>query len=57
MGLSPNCSIESIRARYKRLARLVHPDKNEGVGAEEAFKNLQGAFQLIGDSVRILTNN
>lgn len=31
---------------------LVHPDKNKQPGAEEAFKILQRAFELIGEPVR-----
>lgn len=30
---------------------LVHPDKNKQPGAEEAFKILQRAFELIGEPV------
>ena len=31
------------------MAVLVHPDKNKQPGAEEAFKILQRAFELIGE--------
>lgn len=32
----------------------MHPDKNQQPGAEEAFKILQHAFELIGEPVTIL---
>lgn len=53
LGVSPNCSQEQIRKHYKKIAVLVHPDKNKQAGAEEAFKVLQRSFELIGEPVRI----
>ncbi|CAO1424041.1 unnamed protein product [Diamesa tonsa] len=49
LGVSPNCSQEQIRKHYKKIAVLVHPDKNKQAGAEEAFKVLQRSFELIGE--------
>lgn len=51
LGVSPNCSQEQIRKHYKKIAVLVHPDKNKQAGAEEAFKVLQRSFELIGEPV------
>lgn len=51
LGVSPNCSQEQIRKHYKKIAVLVHPDKNKQPGAEEAFKVLQRSFELIGEPV------
>jgi DnaJ family protein C protein 27 len=36
-------SRDDINRAYKRLAMLLHPDKTELVGAEEAFKALNNA--------------
>lgn len=49
LGVSPECSQEQIRKHYKKIAVLVHPDKNKQPGAEEAFKVLQRSFELIGE--------
>uniref|UniRef100_A0A1L8DU72 Putative molecular chaperone dnaj superfamily protein n=1 Tax=Nyssomyia neivai TaxID=330878 RepID=A0A1L8DU72_9DIPT len=49
LGVSQDCSQEQIRKHYKKIAVLVHPDKNKQPGAEEAFKVLQRAFELIGE--------
>ncbi|XP_053680463.1 uncharacterized protein LOC128731373 [Anopheles nili] len=49
LGVSPDCSQEQIRKHYKKIAVLVHPDKNKQPGAEEAFKVLQRSFELIGE--------
>lgn len=48
LGVRRDCSDEEIRRYYKRQAVLVHPDKNRQRGAEEAFKILAHAFELIG---------
>lgn len=52
LGVTKNCPDEVIKKYYKRQAVLVHPDKNNQPGAEEAFKILVHAFELIGESVR-----
>lgn len=53
LGVSADCSQEQIRKHYKKIAVLVHPDKNKQPGAEEAFKILQRAFELIGEPVNM----
>ena len=55
--MTPTCTDEDIRRYYKRQAVLVHPDKNRQPGAEEAFKVLAHAFELIGEPVRIAIEN
>lgn len=51
--MSSDSSQEQIRKHYKKIAVLVHPDKNKQAGAEEAFKILQRSFELIGEPVGI----
>lgn len=51
LGVTTECAQEQIRKHYKKIAVLVHPDKNKQPGAEEAFKILQRAFELIGEPV------
>ncbi|KAK4023344.1 dnaJ homolog dnj-5 [Daphnia magna] len=52
LGVRRDCSDEDIRRYYKRQAVLVHPDKNRQRGAEEAFKILAHAFELVGQPER-----
>lgn len=52
LGVSPDCPQEQIKKHYKKIAVLVHPDKNKQAGAEEAFKVLQRSCELIGEPVR-----
>jgi len=51
LGVTPTCSDDDIKKYYKRQAVLVHPDKNNQPGAEEAFKILVHAFDIIGEPV------
>lgn len=48
LGVTPTCTDDDIKRYYKRQAFLVHPDKNQQPGAEEAFKILVHAFDMIG---------
>ncbi len=50
MGVRSDSSDETIRRYYKKQAVQVHPDKTHNVGAEEAFKVLGRAFELVGES-------
>jgi DnaJ family protein C protein 14 len=54
LGVTPTCTDDDIKKYYKRQAFLVHPDKNNQLGAEEAFKILVHAFDIIGEPVRSL---
>ncbi|HUI54409.1 MAG TPA: molecular chaperone DnaJ [Bryobacteraceae bacterium] len=44
-------STEDIRKAYRKLARKYHPDLNPGdKSAEERFKNVQEAYDILSDS-------
>jgi len=49
LGVTSACTDEEIKKYYKSQALLVHPDKNSQPGAEEAFKILVHAFDLIAE--------
>lgn len=40
-----------IRKQYRRLALLLHPDKNKFAGAEAAFKLVGEAYKLLSDQL------
>lgn len=50
LGLKSAATDDDIKKYYRKQAVLVHPDKNQQPGAEEAFKILGHAFDLIGDA-------
>ena len=54
LGVTRKCSDDDIKKYYKRQAFLVHPDKNKQPGAEEAFKILAHAFEIIGEPVTLI---
>ncbi|XP_044499926.1 uncharacterized protein LOC123221220 [Mangifera indica] len=55
LGLSryENVDVSLVKREYKKRAMLVHPDKNMGnEKAEEAFKKLQNAYEVLLDSLK-----
>jgi molecular chaperone DnaJ len=51
LGVPRKAGTEEIRRAYKKLARKFHPDLNPGdKSAEERFKNVQEAFDVLGDT-------
>ncbi|EFJ21274.1 hypothetical protein SELMODRAFT_107796, partial [Selaginella moellendorffii] len=49
LGVDPRADDDSIRTQYRKMARLVHPDKNRMNGAEEAIKLVNEAMTILSD--------
>jgi DnaJ-class molecular chaperone len=51
LGVAPTASADDIQKAYRKLAKKLHPDLNPGnPEAEEKFKKVAGAYDLIGDA-------
>lgn len=49
LGVSRSASNEDIKRAFRKLAREYHPDKNKAPGAEERFKEINEANEVISD--------
>jgi curved DNA-binding protein len=49
MGLSRDASADEIKKAYRKLARKYHPDVSEARDAEERFKELGEAYEVLKD--------
>lgn len=49
LGVSRNADAGEIKRAYRKLAREFHPDKNKSKGAEEKFKTINEANEVLSD--------
>ncbi len=49
LGVTRDASTQDIKAAYRRLAREHHPDVNGDPAAEERFKEIAGAYEILSD--------
>ncbi len=54
LEVSENASKDEIKKAYRKLARKYHPDVNKDKGAEEKFKELNAAYEVLSDEQKKL---
>ena len=49
LGVGKNASDEEIKKAFRKLALEFHPDRNKSKGAEDKFKEINEAYQVLSD--------
>ena len=50
LGVGKNATDEEIKKAFRKLALEFHPDRNKSKGAEDKFKEINEAYQVLSDA-------
>lgn len=50
LGIAKGATEDEIKKAYRKMALRYHPDKNKSPGAEEKFKEIAEAYDVLSDS-------
>ena len=49
LGVARDADADAIKKAYRRLARQLHPDVNPDPDAQEKFKDINAAYEVLSD--------
>ncbi len=49
LGVDKDASVDEVKKAYRKLARKYHPDVNKEANAEEKFKEVKDAYDVLSD--------
>jgi curved DNA-binding protein CbpA len=52
LGVSANATTALIKAAYRKKAAQYHPDRNPSLDAAARFREIQEAYEVLGDEKR-----
>ncbi len=52
LGVERNSTIKDIKKAYRKLAKEYHPDHNKNADAEDKFKQVQDAYEILSDDAK-----
>ncbi|MGB5325905.1 MAG: DnaJ domain-containing protein, partial [Pseudomonadales bacterium] len=52
LGVQPEADAKEIKTAYRKLARKYHPDMNPDAGAEDKFKEVAEAYEVLKSDER-----
>ena len=52
LGVERTADQDTLKKAFRRLAGKYHPDRNKADGAEERFKEINEAYEVLGDATK-----
>ena len=52
LGVSKSATPDEIKKAYRKLAMKYHPDRNHEPGAEDKFKEINEAYEVLSDETK-----
>ncbi|KXK26937.1 MAG: Curved DNA-binding protein [candidate division WS6 bacterium OLB20] len=49
LGIDKSADKKQIKSAYRKMAKELHPDRNKAADAEEKFKEVQEAYEVLSD--------